>query len=319
MTSEPPLKKVNNEATPLPFYFDIYFAEPKQSFAEAIILPILKKDASKFLQWSNSRINISTVFPCIKRFKTVKDHLHFVLSPNTIEAVNLLSCNSLNNNDDSSKTFPCIFSFSDVQSFFSSPRVLPLPPPFYTLSLTTTPHHSPSQHELLKKVWPITLKTPPLHPDMILPAFVLDDEQAKVSKIMLTLVDQSNSSGFAYGALVDPFNNYQIITSSFESNFHPLGHVSLVLLEKFAKNFRTPANYFLSNFDIFLTHEPCPFCTMALIHSRIRRCWFAKIHCNGGISVFNIPYIGFSHYMYNCGDIHGNLVGNDVKCRCTEI
>eukprot|EP00658_Telonema_sp_P-2_P027906 TRINITY_DN21487_c0_g1_i1.p1 TRINITY_DN21487_c0_g1~~TRINITY_DN21487_c0_g1_i1.p1 ORF type:complete len:198 (+),score=21.32 TRINITY_DN21487_c0_g1_i1:202-795(+) len=78
---------------------------------------------------------------------------------------------------------------------------------------------------------------------------------------------------------------------------HPLLHTSMLAVEAMAELHRTkssdlPDQYLCNGADLFLTREPCVMCTMALIHSRIRRVFFALTEPQfGGIcSVASLHY-----------------------------
>ena len=45
--------------------------------------------------------------------------------------------------------------------------------------------------------------------------------------------------------------------------------------------------YLCTGFDVFTTHEPCMYCAMALVHSRVRRVFFTHASCDGALIRLN--------------------------------
>jgi tRNA-specific adenosine deaminase 3 len=82
------------------------------------------------------------------------------------------------------------------------------------------------------------------------------------------------SGGLAYDA-----STQCVIASAYDTRqSHPLGHASMNLIAEVAHSYRSVADgskkrksdaYLCSGLIIFLTHEPCVMCSMALLHSRV--------------------------------------------------
>ena len=74
--------------------------------------------------------------------------------------------------------------------------------------------------------------------------------------------------------------------------------------EHYEKNNTASSGYLCVDLDIYLTHEPCVMCSMAILHSRFRRCIFAKrMPLTGGMTSDKIgpptsPEGGLNHGLF---------------------
>jgi tRNA-specific adenosine deaminase 3 len=123
-------------------------------------------------------------------------------------------------------------------------------------------------------------------------------EAAEMRKFMLRTISLSkgdetrNPDDLSIAALIVNPKTSEVLLTAHDiriSTRHPLNHSVMVLLNKLPSLLPADApavvlddgkedeeQYYASMYDVYVTHEPCTMCCMALIHSRIRRLIFWK-------------------------------------------
>ena len=89
-----------------------------------------------------------------------------------------------------------------------------------------------------------------------------------------------------------------------------LGHAELVAISKASKKI---GSWKLEDCDIYVTLEPCPMCSGAIIQSRIKNLYFGAYDPKGGAagSVLNLYDYKFNHKV--------NVVGGIMEEECSTI
>lgn len=108
-------------------------------------------------------------------------------------------------------------------------------------------------------------------------------------KLLMTLEDT--------GMVVDPRDNIPISQAKMDLDVSLLDHCVMRLVENVSnceKKRQTAAStgnvrkketdgYYLTGLDVYLNEEPCAMCSMALVHSRVRRVFWIKSRSDGGL------------------------------------
>lgn len=99
---------------------------------------------------------------------------------------------------------------------------------------------------------------------------------------------------------------------------HPLKHAAMECVAEIA-NLRTQspftetmasrngADYLLTSLSLFITHEPCVMCTMALLHSRVKEIFFLVRNSEGGFggsfAIHGHPGLNHKIDVYDCSKL----------------
>ena len=114
-----------------------------------------------------------------------------------------------------------------------------------------------------------------------------------MSRFMIETIDASksqNSNDFPITALLVNPQTSEILLTAHDTRItsrHPLNHPVMLLLKQLpsllpaemsatAPEVDEGGQYYANMYDVYVTHEPCTMCCMAMVHSRVRRLVFWK-------------------------------------------
>ena len=113
------------------------------------------------------------------------------------------------------------------------------------------------------------------------------------------------------GAVIVKDNNIiSVASNQKESKKNATLHAEMIAIEKASKKLNS---WRLEGCDIYVTLEPCPMCSGAIIQSRIKNLYFGACDPKGGASgsVLNLFDYSFNHKV--------NITGGVMEDECSRI
>ncbi|RKP15844.1 hypothetical protein ROZALSC1DRAFT_31943, partial [Rozella allomycis CSF55] len=234
----------------------------------------------------NQQLPLSKKFPFLKRIRKLSTD--FVTCHKDDESVEILAHPK---NNDESQVDSDLETLLDSNSIAYKPNVVQVP----NRGAVSKVEFESSY----KNRWPCNF-----YPPYNDPLETITQEESIVLEDLLNKLDEYD------GFIVDPRSSNQIIAyeakidASDESASSPLGHITMKLINTISsKDLLSTGfsdSYLCNGYDIFLKYEPCLMCSMALVHSRIRRVFFLeRNHDIGGlVSIVKLSQTPVNHKFY---------------------
>ncbi|ASX27855.1 tRNA-specific adenosine deaminase [Rickettsia sp. MEAM1 (Bemisia tabaci)] len=120
------------------------------------------------------------------------------------------------------------------------------------------------------------------------------------------------------GAVIVDRENQKIIAKSYnntEEKNNTLYHAEIIAINKACKIISSKN---LSNYDIYVTLEPCAMCATAIAHSRLRRLFYGASDSKHGAVESNLRYFN-SKACFHRPDIYSGIFAEDSALLMKEF
>jgi tRNA(Arg) A34 adenosine deaminase TadA len=205
------------------------------------------------------------------------------------------------------------------------------------------PAYNACQLAEFKTLWPVNLRKDTTRYNS--PRFKLifrvvknaSQEAAEMRRFMLETINLSkqnrlaNQNDLPITALLTNPKTSEVLLTAYDtriSTCHPLNHPIMNLLKQLPSLLPTdtstaPAQdpysdeeeqYYAATYDVYITHEPCTMCCMALVHSRIRRLVFWQGMATGarGLGWMKGDEEGTLNHCYMCFEGIEGALSSDI-------
>ncbi|KAI0462884.1 hypothetical protein LJB42_003687 [Komagataella kurtzmanii] len=155
------------------------------------------------------------------------------------------------------------------------------------LRRVNVPSNYPPTKELCtewSKIWPIVWKGNPIVQELNSIRLDIQEISENLSKISELSVSPPLKDELPIFTMVADRKGKVLTIKQDERKNHQLHHSTMLAIRDVAKlQQNDPKSYLLLDCVIYTTHEPCPMCCMALLHSRIERLVYLKDMTTGGL------------------------------------
>ncbi|XP_059483332.1 probable inactive tRNA-specific adenosine deaminase-like protein 3 isoform X1 [Neocloeon triangulifer] len=244
--------------------------------------------------------------------------------------------------DDKHKLDEILQSFSSVGILIDDPSYVQVP---------AESGKTKEQHLFAMTLWPVAVFTADKYLESVLEGKNFSFEQRKeIERLMGVALQAAEKSrklgGKGVGAVV-AFRGEVLGVGCDARNKHPLKHAAIAMLDMVswvkhgqkdeerpewagddlvecqAQVLKSPKSYLCTDYDVYLTREPCTFCAMALLHNRVKRIFYGCPSEEGALGtrekLHTLPGINHRYEVFanvrgkECGEL---LTKCEMKHKC---